>query len=110
MEFLEIENHFFKIDRDEQGEPYQLQAYHFDPSGSQCGGVVPLGEGEWVLLSDSPLDIRPSIDCDRCPSHYTIVRGHIFDHNDLTHNNFSQIESELVGMENAKVIAGYYHG
>jgi hypothetical protein len=99
MEFLEIDNHFFKVDRNERGVAVQLQAYHFNDAGAQCGGIIPIGQGEWVLLSEDPLDVRPSINCDLCPSHYTVVRGRIFDHNDPAHKGYepsaiAEIEAE----------------
>lgn len=72
--------HHIKYVFDGDGKPFEIIEYHFDTEGKMCGGIVALGPGEWELVSDEPVTVKPSIDCDRCPSHGFILEGRWVDH------------------------------
>lgn len=57
-----------------------LQDFHLSSVNNAlwCGGTIffkPYDEDGWKLWMIKPIDLSPSINCDRCNSHGVIVRG-----------------------------------
>lgn len=52
-----------------------LEEHTSPTTGQPCGGIVPFGRDEWVLLCVNPIHIRPSINCHYCSSHGNVTKG-----------------------------------
>lgn len=88
MSYVEVDlkedNRKAVLQYDDDGKLISLYEYHETPDGEPCGGSIFLTyedvgykTDEWQIVDDTPenITIKPSINCDRCPSHGYIDKG-----------------------------------
>lgn len=74
-ELIDLGDHHLARIIYDNGIPVGLVESHKNPDGEPCGGTIWFEKSQWYLLDLEPLDVRPSINCDYCPSHGVIHRG-----------------------------------